>query len=116
MARSKQALVGKNISTTLTSKKAQKDGYRSRASYKLLEVQEKDKFSARHDRVIDLGGCPGWLVPGGQSSDWWSRAFDRFRHSEMDSIPDVTFVQGDFTEDAVFAEILVRSEIAGGPL
>ena len=40
-------------------KMAQKDGYRSRASYKLLEVQEKDRILRPGMTVIDLGSAPG---------------------------------------------------------
>ena len=87
-------------------KMAQKDGYRSRASYKLLEVQEKDRILRPGMTVVDLGAAPGG----------WSQVTSRVIGDkgrliasdilEMDSIPDVTFIQGDFTEDAVFARIL----------
>jgi 23S rRNA (uridine2552-2'-O)-methyltransferase len=87
-------------------KMAQKDGYRSRASYKLLEIQEKDKIIRPGMTVIDLGAAPGgWSqvasrLIGGQGRLIASDIL------EMDSIPDVTFIQGDFTEDAVLAQIL----------
>jgi 23S rRNA (uridine2552-2'-O)-methyltransferase len=87
-------------------KMAQKDGYRSRASYKLLEIQEKDKIIRPGMTVIDLGAAPGgWSqvtsrLIGGQGRLIASDIL------EMDSIPDVTFIQGDFTEDAVLAKIL----------
>jgi len=87
-------------------KMAQKDGYRSRASYKLLEIQEKDRILRPGMTVVDLGAAPGgW-------SQVTSRVIgDRGRLIasdilEMDSIADVTFIQGDFTEDAVFQQIL----------
>jgi 23S rRNA (uridine2552-2'-O)-methyltransferase len=87
-------------------KMAQKDGYRSRASYKLLEIQEKDKIIRPGMTVIDLGAAPGgWSqvtsrLIGGQGRLIASDIL------EMDSIPDVTFIQGDFTEDQVLANIL----------
>jgi 23S rRNA (uridine2552-2'-O)-methyltransferase len=87
-------------------KMAQKDGYRSRASYKLLEIQEKDKIIRPGMTVIDLGAAPGgWSqvtsrLIGGQGRLIASDILD------MDSIPDVTFIKGDFTEDAVLAQIL----------
>jgi 23S rRNA (uridine2552-2'-O)-methyltransferase len=87
-------------------KMAQKDGYRSRASYRLLEIQEKDKIIRPGMTVIDLGAAPGgWSqvtsrLIGGQGRLIASDIL------EMDSIPDVTFIQGDFTEDAVLAQIL----------
>ena len=87
-------------------KMAQKDGYRSRASYKLLEIQEKDRILRPGNTVIDLGAAPGG----------WSQVTSRVLGDkgrliasdilEMDSIPDVTFIQGDFTEEAVLAQIL----------
>lgn len=85
-------------------KMAQKDGYR--ASCKLLELQEKDRILRPGLAAVDLSAAPGgW-------SQAASRVFgDRGRLIasdilEMDSIPDVTFIQGDFTDDAVFAQIL----------
>ena len=87
-------------------KMAQKDGYRSRASYKLLEIQEKDRILRPGNVVIDLGAAPGG----------WSQVTSRVLGDkgrliasdilEMDSIEDVTFIQGDFTEEAVLAQIL----------
>jgi 23S rRNA (uridine2552-2'-O)-methyltransferase len=87
-------------------KMAQKDGYRSRASYKLLEIQEKDRILRPGMTVVDLGAAPGG----------WSQVTSRVIGArgtliasdilEMDSIPDVAFIRGDFTEDAVFEQIL----------
>jgi len=87
-------------------KQAQKDGYRSRASYKLLEIQEKDRLIRPGMSVIDLGAAPGgWSqvtsrLIGGQGRLIASDIL------EMDSIPDVTFIQGDFTDEAVLQQIL----------
>ncbi|MFV3406824.1 23S rRNA (uridine(2552)-2'-O)-methyltransferase RlmE [Pseudomonas sp. NY15463] len=87
-------------------KQAQKDGYRSRASYKLLEIQEKDKLIRPGMSVIDLGAAPGgWSqvtsrLIGGQGRLIASDIL------EMDAIADVTFIQGDFTQDEVLAQIL----------
>lgn len=87
-------------------KMAHKDGYRSRASYKLLEVQEKDRILRPGMTVIDLGSTPGG----------WSQVTSRIIGDKgtliasdilpMDAIADVTFIQGDFTEDKVFEEII----------
>ena len=87
-------------------KQAQKDGYRSRASYKLLEIQEKDRLIRPGMSVIDLGAAPGgWSqvtsrLIGGQGRLIASDIL------EMDSMPDVTFIQGDFTHDEVLQRIL----------
>ncbi|MCL6269988.1 23S rRNA (uridine(2552)-2'-O)-methyltransferase RlmE [Sansalvadorimonas sp. 2012CJ34-2] len=85
---------------------SQKDGYRSRASYKLLEMAEKDKLFRPGMSVVDLGAAPGgWTQVAGEKIGEKGRvvASDIL---PMDPIADVTFVQGDFTEDSVLAEIL----------
>ncbi|NYH08143.1 23S rRNA (uridine(2552)-2'-O)-methyltransferase RlmE [Pseudomonas moraviensis] len=107
MARSKTSLgwLKRHVNDPYV-KQAQKDGYRSRASYKLLEIQEKYKLIRPGMSVVDLGAAPGgWSqvtsrLIGGQGRLIASDIL------EMDSIPDVTFIQGDFTEDAVLARIL----------
>ena len=95
-------------------KQAQKDGYRSRASYKLLEIQEKDRLLRPGMTVLDLGSAPGG----------WSQVASRVIGEKgriiasdilpMDSIADVVFIQGDFTEDEVFEAIL--GAIGGQPV
>ncbi len=87
-------------------KQSQEDGYRSRASYKLLELHKKDKLIRRGMTVIDLGAAPGG----------WSQVAAELVGDEgmviasdilpMDMLAGVDFVQGDFTEDAVLEEIL----------
>ncbi|EXJ10559.1 MULTISPECIES: 23S rRNA (uridine(2552)-2'-O)-methyltransferase RlmE [Nitrincola] len=87
-------------------KQAQVDGYRSRASYKLLGINEKDKLIKSGMLVVDLGSAPGgWsqvasklVAPNGRviASDILP----------MDSLADVEFIQGDFTEESVFQQIL----------
>lgn len=87
-------------------KRAQKDGYRSRASYKLLAIQERDRLLKPGMTVLDLGAAPGgWSQVAGRLIGEKGRiiASDIL---PMDSIPDVTFIKGDFTEDSVFEEIL----------
>ena len=107
MARSKTSLgwLKRHVNDPYV-KQAQKDGYRSRASYKLLEIQEKYKLIRSGMSVVDLGAAPGgWSqvtsrLIGGQGRLIASDIL------EMDSIPDVTFIQGDFTENHVLAQIL----------
>ncbi|MNH66024.1 Ribosomal RNA large subunit methyltransferase E [compost metagenome] len=107
MARSKTSLgwLKRHVNDPYV-KQAQKDGYRSRASYKLLEIQEKYKLIRPGMSVVDLGAAPGgWSqvtsrLIGGQGRLIASDIL------EMDSIPDVTFIQGDFTQDEVLAQIL----------
>lgn len=87
-------------------KRSQQEGYRSRASYKLLEIQEKDRLFKPGMTVVDLGSAPG-----GWSQVAVKLVGDKGRVVAsdilpMDSIAGVDFVQGDFTEEAVFDEIL----------
>ena len=85
---------------------AQREGYRSRACYKLLELQEKDRLIKPGMVVLDLGSAPG---------GWSQVAAQLVGHSgrviasdilPMDNLAGVEFLQGDFTEDAVFQQIL----------
>lgn len=88
-------------------KQAQQEGYRSRAVYKLLEIQERDRLFKPGMTVIDLGAAPGsWsqlvakLIKPGRLI-----ALDLLA---MDELPGVEFIQGDFTEDAVLNDLLSR--------
>ena len=87
-------------------KKSQEDGYRSRASYKLIELDRKDKLFGPGQLVVDLGAAPG-----GWSQVAVEKVGDRgvviaSDILAMDSIAGVDFVQGDFTEDEVFEQLL----------
>jgi 23S rRNA (uridine2552-2'-O)-methyltransferase len=87
-------------------KQAKIDGYRSRASYKLIEINDKDKLFRAGSVVIDLGAAPGgWSqiaapVVGGQGRVIASDILP------MDGIGGVTFIQGDFTDEAVYDQIV----------
>lgn len=97
-------------------KKAQVDGYRSRASYKLIELINKDKLIRPGMLVLDLGSAPGgWsqvvapmVEPRGRviASDILP----------MDTIADVDFIQGDFTEQDVFDQIMEKLDGASAEL
>lgn len=87
-------------------KQAQKDGYRSRAAYKLLELNEKDKLIRPGMLLMDLGSAPGgWSQVAGRLVGDHGRviATDILK---MDSLENVDFILGDFTEEAVFNQIL----------
>jgi 23S rRNA (uridine2552-2'-O)-methyltransferase len=87
-------------------KQSQEDGYRSRASYKLLELHKKDKLIQRGMSVVDLGAAPGgWSQVAAQlvGDKGLVVASDIL---PMDSMAGVEFVQGDFTEESVLEEIL----------
>lgn len=94
--------------------RAQREGYRSRACYKLLEIQEKDRLLKPGMTVLDLGSAPGgWSQVAVQLVGHHGRvvASDIL---PMDSIAGVDFVLGDFTEEAVFAEVLAA--LGGAPV
>ncbi|WP_438865582.1 23S rRNA (uridine(2552)-2'-O)-methyltransferase RlmE [Neptunicella sp.] len=87
-------------------KKAQVDGYRSRASYKLIEINEKDKLFRPGNIVMDLGSAPGgWsqIVAPIVGDSGKVIASDIL---PMDGIIGVTFIQGDFTDEGVYNQIL----------
>lgn len=86
-------------------KKAKQEGYRSRAAFKLLEVDSRDKLLKPGIVAVDLGAAPGgWcqvmadkVFPGGAVI-----ALDLL---EMAAIPGVQFIQGDFRENSALAAL-----------
>ncbi len=86
--------------------RAQHEGYRSRASYKLLEIDEKDRLLKPGMVVIDLGAAPGgWtqIVTTKVGERGKVIAVDIL---EMDPIPGAEIITGDFREDEVLQQIL----------
>lgn len=87
-------------------KRAQEEGYRSRAAYKLLEIDEKDRLLRPGLTVVDLGAAPGgWSqlaarLVGGQGA---VIALDVL---PMEPLAGVEFIQGDFRETAVLERLL----------
>ncbi|MFM9912181.1 MAG: 23S rRNA (uridine(2552)-2'-O)-methyltransferase RlmE [Methylophilaceae bacterium] len=82
-------------------KLANKHGYRSRAAYKLMELDDKDKLIRPGMTVVDLGAAPG---------SWSQVMVERLKGQgrvialdmlEMQNLRGVEFIQGDFTEDVV---------------
>lgn len=87
-------------------KKAQAEGYRSRAVYKLKEINEKERLLKPGMTVVDLGAAPGgWTQYITQELQGRGHivALDIL---PMDALPDVHFIQGDFREDTVFEELV----------
>ncbi|WP_054672046.1 23S rRNA (uridine(2552)-2'-O)-methyltransferase RlmE [Parasalinivibrio latis] len=87
---------------------AQKKGYRSRAFFKIQEIQEKDKLIKPGMTVVDLGAAPGgWSQYAAElvGNDGQVIACDIL---PMDSLPGVAFLQGDFREEAVLNALLDR--------
>ncbi len=87
--------------------KAQQLGYRSRAAFKLLEIQEKDKIIKSGMFVVDLGSAPGG----------WSQVARQFVGKkgkivaldilEMDNLAGVDFIHGDFTQQNTLDKLLL---------
>ena len=87
-------------------KQSQADGYRSRASYKLIEIDDKYRLLKPGYRMLDLGCAPGgWTQVAAErvGSNGFILASDIL---PMDALPDVTFIQGDFSADQVFDRLL----------
>ena len=107
MARSKSSAswLSRHLSDPFV-KQAQKDGYRSRSAYKLIELNESDHLLRPGMRVMDLGSTPGG----------WSQVASRLIGGKgrilatdilpMDSLPNVDFIQGDFTDEAIVQQLL----------
>ena len=84
---------------------ARKEGWRSRAAFKLMEIDDKDKLLKRGEVVVDLGATPG---------GWSQVAVKRVGDGglvfaldliEMEPIHGVEFIQGDFREDGVLVKL-----------
>jgi 23S rRNA (uridine2552-2'-O)-methyltransferase len=95
-------------------KQSQLDGYRSRASYKLLEIVEKGRYIKPGMVVVDLGSAPG---------GWSQVAAKLVGHKgcvvavdilPMDPVAGVSFIQGDFTEEKILNQLL--GEIGNRPV
>lgn len=87
-------------------KQAQKEGYRSRAVYKLLEIEEKDHLLRPGITIVDLGAAPGgWS----QIASLRMKGKGRVIATDilpMDTLADVEFIQGDFREEEVLNQLL----------
>ncbi|HWU34802.1 MAG TPA: 23S rRNA (uridine(2552)-2'-O)-methyltransferase RlmE [Methylovorus sp.] len=86
-------------------KRAQRDGYRARAAYKLMEIDDKDQLIKPGMTIVDLGATPGsWSQVAVQRIKGQGRiiALDLL---EMAAIPGVDFIQGDFREESVLNQL-----------
>lgn len=85
--------------------RAQKDGFRSRAAYKLLEIDERDHLLKPGMVVVDLGATPGgWCQVAANKLGAHGKiiALDLL---PLHPLPRVEFIQGDFRDDAVLAQL-----------
>jgi 23S rRNA (uridine2552-2'-O)-methyltransferase len=87
-------------------KRSQEEGYRSRAIYKLIEIDDKDHLIKPGMTIIDLGAAPG---------GWTEYCVRKMRGKgtvvaldilPMDPIDGVAIIEGDFREDAVFEQLM----------
>jgi 23S rRNA (uridine2552-2'-O)-methyltransferase len=86
-------------------KKSKIDGFRSRAAYKFLQLNEKHSLLTSSDRVVDLGSAPGS----------WSQAVSTLLNDDgciiaidllpMATVPKTSFIQGDFTDNAIYEKL-----------
>jgi 23S rRNA (uridine2552-2'-O)-methyltransferase len=100
--------------TDLYVQRARAEGYRSRAAYKLIEIDDRDRLLHPGDTVVDLGAAPGG----------WSQVATRRMQGKgrvlaldllpMDGLAGVEFIQGDFREQCVLdrLEKILRGECA----
>jgi 23S rRNA (uridine2552-2'-O)-methyltransferase len=85
---------------------ARKDGWRSRAVYKLEQIDQKERLLKPGMVCVDLGSSPG---------SWSQYISEKLRGKvrivavdllPMDSLPGVEFIQGDFRDDEIFQQLL----------
>lgn len=90
--------------------RAQREGYRSRAVYKLQELDEREALFETGMTVVDLGSAPG---------GWSQYTSHRLGDTgiviacdilPMDSLPGVVFIEGDFTESVILEQVLAAMQ------
>jgi len=94
--------------------RAKAEGYRSRASYKLIELNHKDRLFKPGMTVVDLGAAPGGWSQVAAAAVGESGLVIASDILPMDAMAGVTFIQGDFTEDSVYEQIL--DAVGGRPV
>ena len=103
-ARSRKAWIKDHVNDFFV-KQANKDGYRSRAAYKLIEISERDNLLKPGMTVVDLGATPGgWSQVAANKVGLNGRVFS-LDVLEMKTLPGVTFIQGDFEEESTLTEL-----------
>ncbi len=103
-------------------KQAQRDGYRARAAYKLKEIDESLGLVKPGQVVVDLGATPGaWsqylrrrFAPEGAAAGALNGTIIALDILDFEPIEGVTFLQGDFREDAVVEQL--NAALAGRPV
>jgi 23S rRNA (uridine2552-2'-O)-methyltransferase len=84
---------------------AKKEGWRSRAAFKLMEIDDRDKLLRPGDVVVDLGAAPGgWSQVAARRVGQGGRVF-ALDLLEMQGVGGVEFIQGDFREENVLRQL-----------
>jgi len=87
-------------------RRAQQEGYRSRAAYKLLEIHQKDRLLRAGMTVVDLGAAPGGWSQLAARHIGGQGAVIALDILPMEPLPGVEFIQGDFRETMVLNQLL----------
>ncbi len=91
-------------------RRAQQQGYRSRAVFKLIEIDEKDRLLRPGLTVVDLGAAPGgWSQLAAERVGAGGHVF-ALDILPMEPIPDVTFIHGDFREQTILDQLLAAMD------
>ena len=109
-SRSSGAWLNEHVNDTYVQQ-AKAAGYRSRAAYKLMEIDDKDGLIRAGDVIVDLGATPGgWSQVAARRLQGKGRviAVDLL---EMEALRDVSFLHGDFREEQV---LLALEELLAG--
>lgn len=91
-------------------KMAQAQGYRSRAVFKLAEIQEKDQLIKPDMNVVDLGAAPGGWSQFARQIIGKKHKLIALDILPMEAINDVIFIQGDFCEQSVYEQLITALE------
>ena len=86
-------------------RQANKEGYRSRAAYKLIEISERDNLLKPGMTVVDLGATPGGWSQVAANKVGLSGGVFSLDVLEMRALPGVTFIKGDFEEESTLTEL-----------
>lgn len=87
-------------------RRSQQDGYRSRAIYKLIEIDKKDRLIKPGMTIIDLGAAPGGWSEYCVKKLGKNATVVALDILPMEPIDEVTIIEGDFREDAVFEKLM----------
>ncbi len=96
--------------------RAKREGYRSRASYKLIEIDDRDRLLRAGAAVVDLGAAPGGWSQVARQRLGRQGSVHAIDILPMEALADVEFVQGDFTDAPVRDALLAALPSAGADL